>query len=359
MNLGVNQQQMNSIRSSYDVFLDWGSDYFSTNRVFFYYFGQIPSRIYVRRVKVDKIMTAIEKEKNDEIETVHSIKEVPLKENRIKEIGIIYIMKDGTILNCGDYGVSIAYKYENKSIAEKWVDFVKKNRSDFSDYNRIFLVTAGSEGLNTTSIEMPKPKLKLSDNYNDDLIEVNKELVSKLKKKNASGLFLFHGLPGTGKSTYLKYLIHQLNQDVIFMSPRLAGNLDTPDLTTFLIDNRNSIIVIEDAEDLITAREGERNSSISTLLNLTDGLLGESLHIKVIATFNTEAKNIDKALMRKGRLELMYHFKALSVEKCNKLFIKLKTDHITDKEMTLADIYNLKNKDYNYKPERGAIGFSR
>jgi len=359
MNLEVNQQQMNLIRSSYDVFNEWGSEYINSNRVFFFYFGQIPSRIYVRRVEVHIFTKALEKEKKDEIEAVHSIQEMPFANNELKSIGVVYIMKDGTVLNCGDQHVAIIFKNENKSIAEKWVEFAKKKRSNISNYKGIFLVTSCVEGLNATPIQMQKIKLKLSDNYNDDLVEVNKELIRKLKKNNTSGLYLFHGVPGTGKSTYIKYLVHQLKQDIIFMSPKLAGNLDTPDLTTFLIENRNSIIIIEDAEDLITAREGERNSSISTLLNLTDGLLGETLHIKVIATFNTEAKNIDKALMRKGRLELMYQFKPLSIEKSNKLFTKLKIDYITNKEMSLTDIYNFKNKDYHYKPERGSIGFGR
>jgi glucose-1-phosphate thymidylyltransferase short form len=80
------------------------------------------------------------------------------------------------------------------------------------------------------------------------------------------------------------------------------------------LNNKNSVFVIEDAEELITSREEVRNSNLSMLLNLTDGLLGESLGIQIIATFNTDVKNIDKALLRKGRLSQIYAFKALSIE---------------------------------------------
>lgn len=357
MNHDFSIQPKSIVNNSYGVFDDWGSYHLNTSRVYFHYFGIIPCTIEISRVKIDVIIAALDKEKKEEIEHIHSSQRIPFKENKLKQEGIVYIMKDGTLINIGEYGATVAFEFKNSIIANVWVDFLKHHRSKASDYNSIYLVTASSEGLRTTPIEIKRPKLALKDNYNDDLVEINKELIIKLKKKDTSGLFLFHGLPGTGKSTYIKYLIHQLNQDIIFMSPRLAGNLDAPDLTSFLIDNMNSIIVIEDAEDLISSREGERNSSISTLLNLTDGLLGESLHIKVIATFNTEAKNIDKALMRKGRLEFMYHFKELSISKSNNLMSKLKINFITTKEMTLTDIYNFKKNEYKNNYVINRIGF--
>ncbi len=86
------------------------------------------------------------------------------------------------------------------------------------------------------------------------------------------------------------------------------------------------------------------------LLNLTDGLLGETLGIQVIATFNTDLQNIDKALLRKGRLTALYEFKPLSIEKSKMLLqesgIK---DYFVTQPMTLADIYNTKNEDYQFK----------
>lgn len=142
------------------------------------------------------------------------------------------------------------------------------------------------------------------------------------------------------------------------MSPKLAGNLDAPELMSFLIRNSKSVIVIEDAEELITARDSGRNSSISTLLNLTDGLLGECLNIQVIATFNTQIANIDKALLRKGRLQTLYEFKELSIVKSNALLQEIGvTNYYTNKAMTLAEIYNTKEEAYQFKNERTAIGF--
>ena len=77
---------------------------------------------------------------------------------------------------------------------------------------------------------------------------------------------------------------------------------------------------------------------------------------QIIATFNTDVKNIDKALLRKGRITTNYTFEKLSVEKSNKLLEKLGKEFVTDSAMTLAEIYNLEQKDNSEKKER-RIGF--
>jgi hypothetical protein len=66
------------------------------------------------------------------------------------------------------------------------------------------------------------------------------------------------------------------------------------ELARFLIGNANAIFVIEDAEQLIISRAKSKPTSISTLLNLTDGILGESLGIQIIVTFNTDLYKLIK-----------------------------------------------------------------
>jgi SpoVK/Ycf46/Vps4 family AAA+-type ATPase len=182
-------------------------------------------------------------------------------------------------------------------------------------------------------------------------------MVKQLNKKDTNGLYLFHGQPGTGKSTYIKYLIYQLKKKVIFISPKMAGELDNLSMTAFLLDNRNTVLVIEDAEELIASREEVRNSNLSMLLNLTDGLLGESLGIQIIATFNTDVKNIDKALLRKGRLSTIYEFKPLATERTNTLLNKLGHNIEVAHPLPVADIFNF-DKNNQYVPKlKKAVGF--
>ena len=194
-------------------------------------------------------------------------------------------------------------------------------------------------------------------NFKKNFHPIHKEIVKQLNKKDTNGLYLFHGQPGTGKSTYIKFLIHQLKKKVIFISPKMAGELDNLNMTPFLLNNKNAVFVIEDAEELIASREEVRNSNLSMLLNLTDGLLGESLGIQIIATFNTDVKNIDKALLRKGRLSQIYEFKNLSLDRTNNLLQKLGHNIEATLPLPVAEIFNF-DKDNHYIPKlQKAVGF--
>ena len=97
---------------------------------------------------------------------------------------------------------------------------------------------------------------------------------------------------------------------------------------------------------------------------MSDGLLADDLGIKFICTFNEDIKDIDPALMRKGRLVSKYEFKPLTVEKTNALLEHIytekanETDENIDKDtneivipkvekgLTLADIYNFEEDSY-------------
>ena len=80
---------------------------------------------------------------------------------------------------------------------------------------------------------------------------------------------------------------------------------------------------------------------ISNILNLTDGILGDCLSIQVVATFNMKRENIDKALLRKGRLIAEHKFEKLSIDETNVLLKHLGKEQIVNESMSLADIYNI------------------
>ena len=92
-------------------------------------------------------------------------------------------------------------------------------------------------------------------------------------------------------------------------------------------------------------------------LNLSDGLLSSALKMSAICTFNTSLENIDKALLRKGRLVAQYEFKKLSIENSQKLIDFLGFSFKVKEEMTLAEIYNLKDNNFVEKKEQKRVGF--
>jgi hypothetical protein len=61
--------------------------------------------------------------------------------------------------------------------------------------------------------------------------------------------------------------------------------------------------------------------------------------------------------MRKGRLIAKYEFKELETDKAQRLANKLGHNAIIDSPMTLTDIYNLNDNDFQQSRKANPIGF--
>lgn len=226
--------------------------------------------------------------------------------------------------------------------------------------SNINLVKSDMGSLDTEEYDIPIPSIDIELNYGHDFVKIHELIIKRLNKDKDKGIILLHGDSGTGKTSYLKYLTKFIeNKDVLFIPPSMAEMLSEPSIIPFLMEKRNSILIIEDAERVIGDRQGGGSSSagVSNILNLTDGILGECLNIQVIATFNTQRENIDKALLRKGRLIAEHKFDKLSVENTNKLLKHLNKDFISDEPLALAEIYNIDVDDARITKETPRIGF--
>src|SRR5678809_1554800 len=180
----------------------------------------------------------------------------------------------------------------------------------------------------------------------------------RLNKNDDKGIVLLHGLPGTGKTTYLRHLIGKITKRVLFLSPNIAGSLIVPEFIDLLIVNPYSVVIIEDAENIIMDRKANQNSSVSNLLNISDGLLADFLNVQLICTFNSSLTMVDSALMRKGRLIAKYEFNKLSVSKAQKLSNHFGFDTVITRPMTIAEITN-QHEMAHQKEKVEVIGFRR
>ena len=131
-----------------------------------------------------------------------------------------------------------------------------------------------------------------------------------------------------------------------------------PDFIDLLIDNPNTILIIEDAENIIMDRRLSGGSAVSNLLNISDGLLADFLNVQLICTFNSPLTMVDSALMRKGRLIAKYEFGKLSAGKAQRLSDHLKFNRMIDRPMTLAEITNQNESEFETKQVE-VIGFRR
>ena len=200
----------------------------------------------------------------------------------------------------------------------------------------------------TTWYDYNAINIDISENYNDD---IPYDKMCEILESDKSSLMLFYGDPGTGKSSLIKHFISIYdNKEFVFMDGSLLKHASKEKLMAYFLENQNTIFILEDCEEALISRNHGYNPVMPVLLNLTDGIIGDVLGIKLICTFNTSLNNIDKALLRKGRLSLKYEFKKLDSKKASKILGKECGD------MLLSDIYNNDENDYS-KNNSKKIGF--
>lgn len=347
---------LNLCNTNYDVF-HANTVYVNYFRMYFAYYNSIPNFKSINHISNELFRNWFEKEYKNQIIKEHYRHKFDSQTKKLINLDQFYFLNNGIMLNVEHDHIYLLFtnkqEKETNDLFEKFKLFIKtpKKTTDIS------VIVSQYGGLETKEVHIKKPKIDFNIHYNEDFFNIHKSIVKQLNQKDINGLFLFHGQPGTGKSTYIKYLIHHLKKKVIFLSPKMAGELDNVNMTTFLLENRNTVLVIEDAEELISSREEVRNSSLSMLLNLTDGLLGESFGIQIIATFNTDIKNIDKALLRKGRLSKIYEFKPIALHRTNALLHKLGHNAEVKSPMVVSDIYNFEINTNHEPILRKAVGF--
>lgn len=235
-----------------------------------------------------------------------------------------------------------------------------------SHTNKFYMITHDGHGLDLLEYDITQSKINNFDInllYNDDFVEVDEKIKRELNATNGmNGIVLLHGIYGSGKTTYIRHLISNLNKRVIYMPPDMASQLASPAFFNFIRGYPNSILVIEDAETILKRRIEGGSAAISNLLNLSDGIMGDALKIKVICTFNADIDEIDEALLRPGRLIANYYFDVLDKNKTANFVKNLYGDDVEPLKptMTVAEIYNMTEKHYNNeKPKRkGGIGFT-
>jgi energy-coupling factor transporter ATP-binding protein EcfA2 len=256
--------------------------------------------------------------------------------------------------------LTINFLYDCKNtVLESWVidmnDTLRKTYG-LSRTPTFKVLTKRHSRFTTEEVRTEKVSLDIALNYNNDFLEISDKINHAITAKE-SGLILLYGKPGTGKTTYIRNLISE-HQDAnfIFVQNEFVNNLLDPDFISFLLKQRNSILIIEDAEKVITTRESiNENSVVSTILQLTDGLFSDYLNIKVVCTFNTNLSKIDSALLRKGRMIAMYEFKPLTIKKTNQLLQSMGAEQ-SQNELTISDIYNHEEKEYT-NIKKSKIGF--
>lgn len=168
------------------------------------------------------------------------------------------------------------------------------------------------------------------------------EFYDSFMNSKASILILI-GPPGTGKTTFIRGLLHHTNSNAV-VSYNQKVLEDDDFFANFIEDDDKQILILEDADVMLTPRKNG-NPLMMKFLNVADGLASCS-NKKIIFTTNLPStKEIDSALIRPGRCYDILEFGSLPIEQVKLIAAQMNLELDLDesvKSLTLAEIFNHK-----------------
>lgn len=333
------------------------NSYVDASRFYFKLYNNLAVERWVHGIDVDRAVAHITKVYSAVVDKVYTHEYYDYNRKRHIINNAVVLMSNERMLKFYDSGCGILvsdsdadFMGEMSALLLTFKERAKRRK------NEVNLIVVSQGSLSLTELEIKRTKLNIATNYEDDFADIDTTIRKRLNTKNDKGIVLLHGKPGTGKTTYLRHLIARLRKKVLFVPNNVAVNLTDPDFVSLLIDNPNSVLVIEDAEQVLQDRRETGHSAVSNLLNISDGLLADCLNIQIICSFNTQLSNIDSALMRKGRLIARYEFGALSIAKAQALSDSLGFATTITRPMTVSEVYN--QNELTFERQKNKIGFS-
>jgi len=292
---------------------------------------------------------------------------------------------------------------------------VSTNRKTFEDVNKrlgdhllpefvrqpIYSLAQGANGIEIGEVGLAGVPIE-RDNYEADVVDAFDFIVDDLQRATPIGrLVIIQGEPGTGKTFFIRGLLHEVYDAVFVLIPAgMVEHLAGPNLVPTLIRARSMIgvekpivLLIEDADRALVPRKKESSlvkefqklfdliggllakqmltpevatilidaqnallktvgpvvdndeanlAAISALLNASDGILGSALNLRIICTTNAKMQEIDDALLRTGRLSKQVYIGPLSVERAQEVYARLSEGDEAEfnQPMTLSQVYD-------------------
>lgn len=230
----------------------------------------------------------------------------------------------------------------------------------YAELNEVFDVATcyieWVHGSNGESVNIPllPEKLPISEMYPFLDSETIEQYYDRFLDSSASILLLM-GPPGTGKTTFIRGLLHHAGKNAIVTYDDKI--LERDYIFARFIEDDVDVMVIEDADNFLKSR-ADGNTMMHRFLNVGDGLISMKGKKLIFSTNLPSVSDVDDALIRPGRCFDIVNFDNYSKEQAMALSQKLGFE-ITPKETgstySLAEIFH-KQKNANPKQKR-KMGF--
>ena len=198
-------------------------------------------------------------------------------------------------------------------------------------------------------------------NYTPGTLEKYDRVLEDLISASPTGrLTILDGEPGTGKSFLIRGIISSASALFIYVPASVAGRITGPDIIPIIMQEKDKdvpiVLLMEDADSSLTTRQMDNVSKLSDLLNMSDGILGDMSDLRIIATTNSKKSEIDRAVMRHGRMNEHIELGLLEPIHAYNVFARLvgpdaalDSHHTFATKITLADVYREARR-YGWKP---------
>lgn len=247
---------------------------------------------------------------------------------------------DGTLIpSIGTFTVTMT---ANRELLIAMKDVIKKAFKDERYATIKWWYDSGHSEPTYRTVQLEAPTTVLRPEFYPQ-IKDPAQYIKEYLESDAS-ILLMAGPPGTGKTTLLRHMLYDNNMTAAVIYDEKIMEKDNV-FQSFLFNKSEDLLIIEDADTVLTTRSMDGNKLMSRFLNISDGLIKLPNKKMVFSTNLTDFGRVDAALLRPGRCFGIFHTRELSyaeaIAACKASGLPIP---LVDKDYTLAELFNRGNQ---------------
>jgi len=241
---------------------------------------------------------------------------------------------------------ALVYQYALENFGEFFQD---REAFEENESSNVYIVGYDKDSFELSPSEINISKIDISLNYGPDLLKKEKELL-KILSSTTSGIIMFSGPRGCGKTYFLKHIVKKTNKKFYYFPVHFLENIYLfGNFLNFIKKQKNPILVLEDCEYYFSNKGNKQ--LVDLLLSSLESMV-KSEDMQIIMTMNVDDEtHIDEDLMYNSNVLFKHSFNKISSVQANKLAKKMNLSVQFEESIKLTQLYNVnKNNVEKKKP---------